>query len=303
MLDHFEELICFAAVCEAGSITGAAEALACSKAHVSRKLAELEARLGVRLMHRTTRRITFTRAGEGLREQALQQYHGLRRLGHQAQSIDDRLSGRFVMTAPLSLCTFLLAPEMPDLHAAFPDIRFDIRPSNESLDLLSEGVDLAVRSGSAVDEDLIAHSLGSAREIFLAPAGGMAWQEDAGADQSADLSLLRERPLYLNPYSLTDQRLRLSNGAEIIELEPDHASLVSDFALMLDLARREDGIALAPDYCLSSPGQGMVQCLPEWQGREWPVLMVYPFLSPLPAKLAVVAGYLRPRLAARLRRD
>ena len=296
MLIFYEELICFAAICESGSITAASRELGCSKAHVSRKLTDLEGRLGAKLMHRTTRRITFTRAGEGLRGQALQQYLALKGLARQAEAADEGLSGRFVITASLSLCTYLLAPEMPDLQAAFPEIRFDLRPSNESLDLVSEGIDLAIRTGSVVDDSLIAHPLGNAREIFLT-------MEDDGperAKEPSDIGDLDSRPLYINPYSLTDGKLRVGNGRQVVEFDPAQASLISDFSLLVDLARRNRGIALAPDYSLAMLGPNARRCLGGWQGREWPVLMAYPFIAPPPVKLSAVAAYLRPRLSARL---
>ncbi|RED44270.1 LysR family transcriptional regulator [Aestuariispira insulae] len=294
MLAIQEEILCFAAICEAGSFTAAAKALGCSKAHVSRKLGELEGRLGIRLLHRSTRRLVLTDAGTRFHEQAVQHYHSAIRLARQAQTLDLGVAGKFVITAPLSLCAYLLAPEMPGLERAFPEVRFHILPSNENLDLAGKGIDMAIRAGSPVDESLIAHPLGAAREVFV---GGPAIEAEGHAASLADL---HARPLYINPYSMRDGVLSVSNGQQTVDLEPEGAAFISDYALLVDVALRNDGVALAPDYCLAMlEGRGK-RCLEPWQGGEWPILMAYPYQSPLPEKLSAVAAYLRPALSKRL---
>ena len=295
-LKQFEELFCFAAICEAGSITAAAKELDCSKAHVSKKVADLENRLGVKLLYRHTRQISLTPAGNRLRRQALPQYQAMLNVERQSHYVDSEMTGTFIISAPSSLCAYLLAPEMPGLEASFPKIRFQIHPSIEILDLVAEGIDLAIRAGNVVDENLIAHQIGHAREIFID------FEQDSKntAPPPKTIEDLDDRPLYLNPFSLTDDELRLTNGSQVISFPPEHALLISDYPLLLDLAERNKGIAMAPDCCLPTMGDNARRCLEGWHGREWPIMIAYPFLSPLPAKLAAVSAYLRPRLAARL---
>lgn len=295
MLADFEELVCFAAVCEAGSITSAAEDLGCSKAHVSRKLKDLETRVGSRLMHRTTRKITVTDAGEVIRSEALLAYQELKRLSNKARTVDADVSGRFTITASLSVCSHVLAPEMPELQAAFPDVRFHILPTNDQRDLVEEGIDMALRSGDIKDTDLIAHQVGRGRDVFFCR------EEDYPPDgfQIADL---KDQSIIANPYSMTENQLRLIGGEQAVELRPGNMTLVSDYSLLVDLVGRMGGIGLAPDYCLqehllSTP---MKRLFPHWRGNEWPLYMVYPFMSPLPRKLSLIAAFLRPRIQARL---
>ncbi|MBL4740955.1 MAG: LysR family transcriptional regulator [Sneathiella sp.] len=295
MLNPLEELFCFAAICEKGSITAASRVLGRSKAHVSRKMKELEERVGTKLLHRTTRQITLTTEGSYLKDEALKLYRNGNLLCHKAMSLDSDLSGRFVITAPVSIATYLLAPIMASLQDTFPLVEFDLRPSNEKLDLITTGVDLAIRTGSVSDEDLIAHQIGVGRDILFRST-----KNTVGAPPISDVTDLLHNPLFINPYSLHCEDLRLHKAGEAIELQPTHMTKVGEYPLLMDLVQRGNGIGLAPDYCVIG-SEALEQVLPDWQGREWPILITYPFLAPLPIKLSKISAFLRQKLGDQLK--
>ncbi len=294
MLDELEEMICFAAVCEAGSMTAAAKALHRSKAHISRKVTDLEVRIKTRLLHRTTRKISITDAGLQLRDEALQLYRNSQRLNHRAASLDTSLSGKFVITAPVSIATYLLAPQMPALQESFPDVEFELKPTNENLALIKEGVDLAIRTGSVQDDSLIAHQIGMGRDILF--------QSIKSHPPVIEMSDLLQRRLLINPYSLTENTLRLYKGEESLELQPAHITKAGEYPLLVELVKEGNDIGLAPDYCIQKlVDEGLIEpLLPDWRGREWPILITYPYLSPLPLKLSKISAFLRQRFAGLL---
>jgi len=295
MLTTLEEMFCFAAVCENGSITSASKTLGRSKAHVSRKVKDLEQRIGTKLLHRTTRQITLTTEGSCLKDEALKLYRNGNLLWHKAMSLDSDLSGRFVITAPVSIATYLLAPIMTSLQDSFPHVEFDLRPSNEKLDLITTGVDLAIRTGSVSDEDLIAHQIGVGRDILFRST-----KNTISPPPISDVTDLLHNPLFINPYSLRGEDLRLHQAGEAIELQPTHMTKVGEYPLLMDLVQRGVGIGLAPDYCVVG-SEALEQVLPNWQGREWPILITYPFLAPLPIKLAKISAFLRQKLGNKLK--
>ncbi|MEH6402926.1 MAG: LysR family transcriptional regulator [Sneathiella sp.] len=295
MLTSLEEIFCFAAVCENGSITAASKTLGRSKAHVSRKIKDLEHRIGTKLLHRTTRTITLTTEGSYLKDEALKLYRNGNLLCHKAMSLDSDLSGRFVITAPVSIATYLLAPLMVSLQNTFPDVAFELRPSNETLDLITAGVDLAIRTGAVADESLIAHQIGVGRDILFRST-----RSNPNASPLLDVTDLIQTPLFINPYSLYKEDLRLHNAGDVIELQPVHMTTVGEYPLLMELVQRGTGIGLAPDYCLNGSDE-LEAVLPNWHGREWPILITYPFLAPLPIKVSKISAFLRQKLGDKLK--
>ena len=297
MLKETEQLMCFAAVCDNGSLTAASQILNRSKAHISRQISALEKRIGATLMYRTTRKITLTEAGQKLKQEALRLYRDSLLIHHKSAALDDEISGRFVITAPVSLATFVLIPEIPALQAQFPDVTFEVMATNDSLKLIPEGVDLAIRTGHVVDDTLIAHQLGTAKDIFYADKKLAAKLKD-----TQDLAILQQHKLLLNPYSFRGDVLHLSRHDSIVEFRPENLIKISEPPMLLNLAERGFGIACAPDYCLEEIREKniLAPVFTEWACFSWPILLAYPFQSPLPNKLKRIAQALRSSLSQRL---
>ncbi len=293
MIEKLEQTICFAAVCEAGTMTAASEILGCSKGHVSRTITALEQRIKAKLFHRSTRKLTLTDAGLAFEQQALQLYRNAQLVEKRSMGLKQQLAGQFVITAPVSLATYLLAPVIPDLQLAFPEVEFEIIPTNESLNLISEGVDLAIRTGSVVDDNLIAHQIGVAQDVFYAHEN--LWSEGTEPQTPEDLN---EYKVLINQHSMHGEVVRLSNGEVITDWQPHNKTVISLYTLLLDLVERGAGIGFAPNYCLPiiTKGRQIKHILPAWHGKEWPVFLVYPFHLPTPEKLAQISGYLKTKL-------
>ena len=188
MSRHFEpvqlgtiELFCKAA--ELGSFTAAAEALGLTQGAVSRSIARLEERLGVRLFQRSTRSVRLTDDGELYRsqcQQALDQIAEAERAitGHQAEP-----AGTLRISAPTTYGNFRLLPWLPRFSERYPKVALEVDISNRNVDLVEDGFDLAIRLGEPKDSRLIARKLEDATMgLFAAPA----YLQRAGTPENLD---------------------------------------------------------------------------------------------------------------------
>ena len=158
----------FVAVVRHGSFTAAARELELTTAAVSRRVKALEARLGVRLLNRTTRRLSLTDAGQ-------QYYEDMSRLLLELQQTEERIaglasepSGSLRITAPLSFGMRYLGEVIANFHASYPAIRIELILDDTLRDIVSSGYDAAIRIGKLQDSTLVALRLGSFRQLVCA---------------------------------------------------------------------------------------------------------------------------------------
>jgi molybdate transport repressor ModE-like protein len=165
-MDRLEELALLVAIVEAGSLVGAARRLRRSPPAVTRALRALEERIGTRLVERTTRRLAATQAGSALAEQArtlLAEYDTA--LQGAAQS---PLRGVLRITAPVQFGRRHVAPIVSAFLNEHPDVRIELTLNDRNLDLIEEGLDLAVRIGPLADSSLVARQVGAVRRVVVA---------------------------------------------------------------------------------------------------------------------------------------
>lgn len=166
-LFDFEDLQTFVSVAQCGGITPAARRLGISKSIVSRRLARLEAQLGVQLLTRTTRGAALTDAGGTFREHASRIVAELD-LARDALSLDGPLRGTLRVAAPLSLGPVLLAPAFAQLALEHSGLQVEASYSDAEVDIVSAGLDVAIRIGHLPDSSLIARRVGSVSAHFVA---------------------------------------------------------------------------------------------------------------------------------------
>lgn len=292
-MDRFEELQTFVRIVEAGSLSGAAERLELAKSAVSRRLADLEARLGVQLLNRTTRRLNLTEAGR-------QYYRRCQRIladlaeAEQAVSREHAgLSGLLRIAAPLSFGIQHLAPALDAFLEAHPQLRLDLDLNDRTVNLMEEGVDLAIRIGRLADSSLIARRLAPARMVvcaspqYLARHGEPRHPEELGAHVGLSYSNIPEGLLWqfsgpdgvpLNvrvPY-----RMRANNGDVLLRAAIDGLGILESpsFICHEAIARGELSLILA-DYPV----------------REESVYAVYPAQRHLPQRVRALIDFLAER--------
>ena len=167
-MDRFSEIRAFVCVAELGSFAAAAERLELSRAMVTKLVSSLEGRLGVRLMHRTTRRLSLTEAGETYLGQAgglLAELDDLdARLSHGASSP----VGRLRVSAPVSFGMRYLGRVVAGFHQQYPQIEVELNLNDRRVDLVEEGFDLGLRVSNLSDSSLVARRLARIRDLVVA---------------------------------------------------------------------------------------------------------------------------------------
>ena len=163
-----DNLLVFTAVAETGGFTAAADRLGMTTGGVSRRIRQLEAHLGGALFVRTTRRVRLTEAGSALYDTATPALLSLRDALAQFGSTHESLSGRLRLTAPVEHAAGLLAPALARFSARHPGVAVDLRTSDSVVDLVADGLDLAIRLGHLRNSTLKAIRLGGFEQIVAA---------------------------------------------------------------------------------------------------------------------------------------
>jgi len=167
-VDRFEEMRAFAAVVDAGSFVRAADALQASKTSVSRLIGDLEARLGVRLLHRTTRKLSLTAEGEVFHARCKELLAGVDQAEAEVTSGADEAIGPLRLNVPVSFGLLHLAPLWPAFLQQHPQVTLDITLSDRIVDLVDEGYDVAVRIAQLPSSSLVSRKLTSTRLVLCA---------------------------------------------------------------------------------------------------------------------------------------
>jgi DNA-binding transcriptional LysR family regulator len=242
-MSQLQEMHNFVRVVEAGSISRAAEQLGQAKSGVSRRLAELEQRLGVRLINRTTRRSSLTAAGRAYYEGAVRLLGDVAELDALVSSTDTALEGTLKVAAPVSFGLSHLAPAIDGFIREHPDVTVNIDFSDRHIDLVERGVDLAVRIAELGDSTLQARRLCPIRLVlcasprYLERHGEPASPADLAAHQLLHYDAGRGPVLRLSGARDSEQRVRI---------RPRMIANNGDF--LRDMAIAGHGIVLIPSF-------------------------------------------------------
>jgi len=167
-MDTLPGIAVFAEVVQAGSFTAAAERLEISKAVVSKHVTRLEQRLGARLFHRTTRRLTLTEAGEALYRRSAPALAELEDVQNDVAQLAGAPRGRLRISAPTYFGTVTLAPLLKPFLSRYPDVMIDLELDDRIVDLVKDRFDVAIRIASSLDASLVARRLASASLVTVA---------------------------------------------------------------------------------------------------------------------------------------
>src|SRR5688572_843168 len=167
-MDDFQAMRAFSRVAELGSFTRAADELGLSRAMVSTHVRRLERRFGLRLLNRTTRKVAVTPAGADYLGHCRRVFAELAAAEETLRRGKEQPTGRLRVDVPGSFGRHILLPALPDFLARYPAIDLDLRFNERVVDIVREGVDLAVRAGTVADPDVVAHRVSGSRWITCA---------------------------------------------------------------------------------------------------------------------------------------
>jgi DNA-binding transcriptional LysR family regulator len=169
-MDRFDAMQAFVRVVETGSFTKAAETLHMSKTTVTQLVQQLEARLRVRLLNRTTRKVNVTADGAAYYERVVRLLADLDDAETSPSSASAAPRGRLRVDVPSPLASMIVIPALPDFHVRYPDIQLDMGVSDRMVDIIGENVDCVVRGGELTDQSLKARHVGDLQlKVFAAP--------------------------------------------------------------------------------------------------------------------------------------
>src|SRR5580698_8121503 len=170
-MDRFDAMQAFVAVADLRGFAPAARKLGLSPSGVTRLVAALEQRLGARLLQRTTRSVALTDVGARYLERVKRVLADVEEAEGSAQDQRTRPSGRLVVSAPLGFGRLHVSPVMSTYLTRYPDVSAELRLSDRMINLVEDGVDLAVRIGHLADSSLVARHVGEMRRIVVASPG------------------------------------------------------------------------------------------------------------------------------------
>jgi DNA-binding transcriptional LysR family regulator len=294
-MDRLTATRVFVEVVERGSQTAAAEALEMSRAMVSRYLGELEAWVGARLLHRTTRKLSLTGAGE----QLLGQCREMLAMAEAMQSVSrtDQAAprGTLRIACSQSLAQAWLVHALDDFIGLYPQVSVDLLVGSEAVNLVEARIDLALRITNQLDPNLIARQLAVCRSVVCATP---AYLEKHGTPQ---------RPEDLAQHNCLSYAYFGRSIWEFIRAGEPHVVAVSgnlsanESMVLLEAVLADIGISLQPRYSASTHlrSGALVQLLPDYEPQQLGIHALYGTRRQMPPALRALLDFLIERLADR----
>jgi DNA-binding transcriptional LysR family regulator len=288
-MDRSLEMAAFVAVVDAGSFVAGADALRISKTAISRHVDALEQRIGVRLLHRTTRRLSLTDEGRLFYQRARDILAATDDAEAEVSSRTQAPGGLIRVNVPLSFGMSHLAPLWGRFMAVYPQIDLDITLNDRLVDLVDEGYDLAVRISALPDSSLVSRKLATTEMLMCASPGYLAVRGTPGHPRD----LAQHRVLAYTGLAGRDEwRLDGPGGEVVVRTRPRVYSNNGDTCLAI--AMNDGGIILQPSFMVSDDlDRGrLVRVLPEYRSRQLGIYAVYPSRKQLPLKVRCLVDFL-----------
>lgn len=287
-MDRFDAMHAFARVVETRSFTKAAETLHMSKTSVTQLVQQLEARLRVKLLNRTTRKVNVTADGAAYYERVVRLLADMDDAETSLSSASASPRGRLRVDVPSPLARFILVPALPAFHARYPEIQFDMGVSDRMVDLIGENVDCVVRGGELTDPSLMARRLGDlplgvyAAPDYLARAGTPAHPQALDDAGHSIVGFVWSRTGKTVPYAM-------HRGSERVEAQGRCFFSFDDGNAYLEAGLAALGILWLPVYMAQAHvARGeLVPLFDDWRLDSIPMFVAFPPNRRVSAKLRV----------------
>jgi len=291
----WNQLHVFAGVVEAGSFTRAGKRLGMPKSTVSARVAALEEHLGVRLLNRTTRKVSLTEAGADFYERCRGIVADVEEAERSVTEHQVSPRGTLRVTTPVELTSAYLGSIAAAYCARYPEVELDIVSTDRVVDLVDEGFEVGVRMGTLPDSSLIARRLaGIGNLLFASPRYLRARGEPKSPEQLASHDCV----LFTSPNEPTVWRLTRGDGKRA-EVEVSGRLSINSLDAVCDAVVADGGIAFLPSYMAKSlEDEGLLQrVLPGWRGREVGLYIVFPSNRHMSAKVRSFVDFLTHELS------
>ncbi len=287
--DLLDGIAIFTSVVENQGFSAAARQLRHTTSHISKVIATLEERLGVRLLNRTTRSVSLTDAGRAFYEKTRLITDLASEATEEAMEGQSEPSGKLRITAPVSFGLSQLAQYLPDFIRRYPNIKTEIELSDRFVDIVGESFDIAIRIGQLPDSSLVAKKLGEARGVVVASPtywnihGRPAHPQDLADHQCISFS------------NMTDPRVWrfVETSGQVIKVNIDTVSICNSAELETALAVAGLGVTRLPMFaCEAEVIAGKLEIvLEDFEADQLSIHAVYAHRGYLPAKVRVFIDY------------
>ncbi|HQR98505.1 MULTISPECIES: LysR family transcriptional regulator [unclassified Polaromonas] len=297
-MDRFDAMQAFARVVETGSFTKAAETLHMSKTSVTQLVQQLEARLRVRLLNRTTRKVNVTADGAAYYERVLRVLADVDDAETSLSSASASPRGRLRVDVPSPLARMILIPALPAFHAQYPDIQLDMGVSDRMVDIISENVDCVVRGGELTDLSLMARHVGDlqlgvyAAPSYLARAGTPLHPRELEDTHHRIVGFLWARTGKAVPYAM-------HSGSESIKVQGRYVLSVDDGNAYLAAGLAGMGVLWLPNYMAKAhlASGELVPLFEGWRLDAMPLYIAFPPNRHVSSKLRVFIEWVAELMA------
>ncbi len=267
---QLQDMALFALVVECGSFTAAAQRAALPKSSVSQRISQLEQSLGLRLLNRTTRQLSLTCAGECYVVHCREMLQASEKAELAIQRLRDNPSGRLRITAPAGIAATLLAQLTTDFQRQYPEVSLEILVSDSVKDLVSEGFDVALRTGKPKDSSLIGRKLGHSVRHMVASAEYIAQH----------VALTHPKQLAAHPCIAHRAwgEWTLWQGDDVYRYQLPRMHITDNLLYARECVRAGAGITLLPYFlCADAIAEGtLVPVLTDWNVEGNDIYLVYP---------------------------
>lgn len=297
-MDRFDALQAFARVVEAGSFTQAAQTLHMSKTTVTQLVQQLEARLRVKLLHRTTRQVKVTPDGAAYYERVARLLADLEDADASLSSASTQVRGRLRVDVPSPLACMVLVPALPAFHARYPEIQLDLGVSDRMVDLIRDNVDCVLRGGTLTNPSLVARRVGDLQIGIYASPG---YLERAGTpSHPRELADAHHRIVGFTPGAIGKlMPVTLRRGSERVAAQGRYIVTVDDGNACLAAGLAGLGLLWLPRY-LTEPhvARGaLVPVFPDWHIDPMPLYVAYAPNRHVSARLRVFIEWVAELMA------
>lgn len=291
-----QEIETYLRVVELGGVSRAAEDLALSKSVISKRLSDLEQRLGSKLLHRSTRKVTPTDTGLAFYQQAKQALLELSEAAEAAAFNDSGLCGRLNMLAPMSFGTLWLAPLIAEFMRLHPQLEVSLYLEDRISDFEREGYDLCVRISRIGDSALIARRLASSARILCASPEYLQYR---GTPEHVEA--LREHDCIGYSNVASRQFWSFENDdeqGELANVAPRGRFSSNNGEVMRELVLAGQGLALLPSFLVHQhlKDGSLVEILPQARPKPYSIYAMYPRSRRASRKVVALCEFLQQRL-------
>lgn len=284
-MDQIQAMRLFARVVEAGTFTRAADSLQLPKSTVTKHVQALEARLRVKLLNRTTRRVTVTADGAAYYDRVVRLLADLDDMEASLSQARAAPRGRLRVDVGTSIASLLIIPHLAEFQARYPDIQLDLGVSDRTVDLIGDNVDCVIRGGELADQSLVARRVGNLEFITVATPSYLA--QHGTPQHPLDLERGHRNIIFFSPVSMRRYPLEFHRDNEVLEISnPVHLAVNEAHAYVRAVL---EGLGVgqittfqARDYLVRGD---LMQLLPEWTQPLLPIYVVYPPNRHLSAKV------------------